>query len=85
MVFDKDLEGLQEKVKNVIDKAQNWYNVNGMKNNSSKSEILVISTKKTDRIKINVFENGEQKTVKSKRWAWWRKLVNLLLGDWNCG
>ena len=68
LVFDKDLEGLKEKVKNVIDLAQNWYNKNGMKNNSSKSEILVISTKKTDKLKINVIENGEQKTVKSKRW-----------------
>merc|ERR1711867_341529 len=68
LVFDKDLSKLKEKIENVINLAQNWYNKNGMKNNSSKSEILVISTKKTDKLKINVIENGEQKTVKSKRW-----------------
>ena len=40
------LENLKNKVENVIEVAQSWYSANGMKNNSSKSEILVISTKK---------------------------------------
>ena len=39
-----------------------------MKNNSSKSEILVISTKKTDKILNEVLENGVKKIVKSKNW-----------------
>ena len=68
LVYDKTLEGLKEKIESVINLAQNWYNKNGMKNNSSKSEILVVSTKKSDKIKINVLENGEQKIVKSKKW-----------------
>ena len=38
-----------------------------MKNNSSKSEILVISTKKSDNIKIDVLEEGILKVVKSKK------------------
>ena len=67
LVFDKDLDKLKEKVEKVLNVAQNWYNKNGMKNNSSKSEILIISTKKTDKIKINVLEEGKQKIVKSKR------------------
>ena len=46
LVFDKNLENLKNKVENVIKVAENWYSANGMKNNSSKSEILVISTKK---------------------------------------
>ena len=66
LVFDKDMHKLKDKVENVINIAQNWYNKNGMKNNSSKSEILVISKKKEDRIKINVLEEGKLKTVKSK-------------------
>jgi len=38
-----------------------------MKNNSSKSEILVISTKKkTDKIIIDVLENGEKKLLNLK-------------------
>merc|ERR1711867_143710 len=67
LVFDKDLSKLKEKIKNVINVAQNWYNKNGMKNNSSKSEILVVSTKKEDKIKIEVLENGVYKIVKSKK------------------
>ena len=46
LVFDDNLEGLKQKVIKVINVAQNWYERNGMKNNSSKSEILVVSTKK---------------------------------------
>ena len=46
LVFNKDLDKLKEKVEKVLNVAQNWYNKNGMKNNSSKSEILIISTKK---------------------------------------
>ena len=42
----KNKENLKNKVENVIKVAENWYSANGMKNNSSKSEILVISTKK---------------------------------------
>ena len=68
LVFDKNLENLKNKVENVIEVAQNWYNKNGMKNNSSKSEILVISTKKTDKILIEVLENNNKKIVKSKNW-----------------
>ena len=67
LVFDKDLNKLKEKVENVINVAQSWYNKNGMKNNSSKSEILVISTKKSDNIKIDVLEEGILKVVKSKK------------------
>ena len=66
LVFDKDLSKLKEKIENVINLAQNWYNKNGMKNNSSKSEILVISTNKTDKLRIDVLEEGIQKKVKSK-------------------
>ena len=61
LVFDKNMDKLKDKVEKVIKIAENWYNKNGMKNNSSKSEILVISTKKEDRIKIDVLEAGEQK------------------------
>ena len=68
LVYDKDIEKLKEKVENVLKSAQKWYEENGMKNNSSKSEILVISNKKTDKIILKVIENGEEKKVKSKKW-----------------
>ena len=68
LVYDNDLEKLKEKVENVIGDAQKWYENNGMKNNSSKSEILVVSTKKSDKIVIEVIEENKQKIVKSKKW-----------------
>ena len=68
LVFDKNLNNLKDKVENVIKVAQNWYSSNGMKNNSSTSEILVISTHKSDKIAIEVLENGITKIVKSKKW-----------------
>ena len=43
LVYDKDLDSLKNKVEIVIQTAQKWYAKNGMKNNSSKSEV---STKK---------------------------------------
>ena len=64
LVYDNDLEKLKEKVENVIGDAQKWYENNGMKNNSSKSEILVVSTKKSDKIVIEVIEENKQKIVK---------------------
>ena len=68
LVYDKTVDGLKEKIVTIINLAQPWYNKNGMKNNSSKSEILVVSTKKSDKLKINVLEDGKQKIVKSKKW-----------------
>ena len=68
LVYDKNLGNLKEKVENVLKIAQNWCTNNGMKNNSSKSEILVVSTKKTDKIAIEVKEKEETKIIKSKKW-----------------
>ena len=68
LVCDTDIEKLKEKVEMVIDSAQKWYEKNGMKNNSSKSEILVISNKKTDKIILKVIEDGKEKIVKSRQW-----------------
>merc|ERR1711972_241359 len=68
LVFDNDLVKLKQKVETVLQVAQTWYNKNGMKNNSSKSEILIVSTKKGDKIEVIVEEDGEKKMVKSKKW-----------------
>ena len=68
LVCDTDIEKLKEKVEMVIDSAQKWYEKNGMKNNSSKSEILVISNKKTDKIMLKVIEDGKEKIIKSRKW-----------------
>ena len=43
VVSAKNDDALVPKIENVINIAQNWYEKNGMKNNSSKSEVLVIS------------------------------------------
>ena len=73
LVFDKNLENLKEKVEKVLNIAQKWYNKNGMKNNSSKSEILVISTKKSGKIIIEVYEDGEK-----KNWSLHRSFIVLV-------
>ena len=89
LVFDNDLDKLKQKVETVLQVAQTWYNKNGMKNNSSKSEILIVSTKKGDKIAITVEEEGKEKTVKSKKWIkilgvyidqklTWAKQINIV-------
>ena len=62
-------EDLTPKIENVINLAQCWYEKNGMKNNSGKSEVLVIShrTKIPLEIKTKTFkDNNKSKITKSK-------------------
>ena len=57
-------EALIPKIENVINLAQNWYEKNGMKNNSSKSEVLVISHRK--KIPLEFKRNRMKDKNKSK-------------------
>ena len=62
-------EELTPKIENVINLAQCWYEKNGMKNNSGKSEVLVIShrTKIPLEIKTNTLKDkNKSKITKSK-------------------
>ena len=48
--------------------ASDWYNKNGLKNNSGKSEVLVLSHKNKGPFEINVIENGEHKIIKTEKY-----------------
>ena len=62
------MESLLPKIENVIKIASEWYIKNGLKNNSGKSEVLVLSHKKKGPFEINVIENGKQKIIKTQEY-----------------
>ena len=67
VVDAKNLTQLKRKIERVIKIAQNWYNNNSMKNNISKTEILVLNPgSKNNHIQINVIDEGEQIVIKSQ-------------------
>ena len=68
IVTAENVESLLPKIENIIKMASDWYNKNGLKNNSGKSEVLVLSQKKKGPFEINVIENGIQKTINTKEY-----------------
>ena len=59
---------LQHKIESVVEAAQNWYNSNFMKNNTTKTEIIVFNpTKEPCDIFLKTEENGKEKIIKPKR------------------
>ena len=68
VVEAQNLQQLKLKIGNVIRAAQDWYEKNSMKNNIGKTEILVMSKGNQDEeIVINVIDEGELVTIKSKK------------------
>ena len=68
IVTAENVESLLPKIENVIKIASEWYNKNGLKNNSGKSEVLVLSHKKKGPFEINVVENGKHKIIKTNEY-----------------
>ena len=67
VVNAKNIAQLKRRIEHVIKIAQTWYNNNGMKNNISKTEILVLNPgRKNNHIQINVIDEGEQIVLKSQ-------------------
>ena len=59
---------LQQKIEAVVEAAQKWYNGNFMKNNTTKTEIIVFNpTKDPCDITLKTEENGKEKLIKPKR------------------
>ena len=68
LVEAKNSDELQQKIEAVVDAAQNWYNNNFMKNNTSKTEIIVFNpTKDPCNISLKTEENGKEKIITPKR------------------
>ena len=56
---------LIKKIEEIIDTAQKWYTTNSMKNNTGKSEILIINSKNIGKLKkINIKVKEGKKTIK---------------------
>ena len=68
VVDAKTLTQLKTKIEKVISIAQNWYESNSMKNNITKTEILVISPgrEKRNHLKIKVIDEGKTYNIDTK-------------------
>ena len=68
IVTAENIQSLKNKIEDVIDLAQRWYTKNGLKNNSDKSKVLVISNKKKKipKFNIKIKINGNLKFIKPK-------------------
>ena len=64
----ENIQSLKNKIEDVIDLAQKWYTKNGLKNNSDKSKVLVISNKKKKipKFSIKIKINGQTQFIKPK-------------------
>ena len=75
------VESLLPKIENVTKVTSDWYYKNGLKKNSGKSKVLLLSHKNKGLFSMNVIENGEHKinariycnfkyNKLTKNWAW---------------
>ena len=75
----KTLPQLKEKIEKAILLAQKWYTQNYMKNNISKTEILVINNSlKNEYLKINVTDEGKRISIESKAFI---KVLGILIDN----
>ena len=76
----KSLHQLETRIAEIIKIAQTWYSHNSMKNNITKTEVLVINTKKApvNNMKIQVIDTGKPKTLKPKQHI---KILGVYLDD----
>ena len=67
IVHANNTKQIIKKIEKTIKTAQAWYSKNSMKNNTGKTEILLINTKTNNRnLKINIIDNGKHKSLKPK-------------------
>ena len=59
----KNLNQLKAKIEEIITIAQQWYTQNSMKNNISKTEILIINTRKIDMKKVEKLKMKENRSL----------------------
>ena len=67
LVKSKNKSDLEMKLKTAISTAQSWYTKNSMLNNTGKTELIIFHPKdKNDEISIEIMDEGEKITLKSK-------------------
>ena len=75
----RTLPQLKKKIENAIVLAQKWYQQNSMKNNISKTEILVVNrSQKNEFLKIDVVDEGKQISIESKTYI---KVLGVLIDN----
>ena len=75
----RTLPQLKKKIENAIVLAQKWYQRNSMKNNISKTEILVVNrSQKNEFLKIDVVDEGKQISIESKTYI---KVLGVLIDN----
>ena len=69
LVDANSIQELKMKIENVINIAQSWYEKNSMKNNSGKTEILILNIGrwKKEKIKIKVIQDKKPVTIKPQQ------------------
>ena len=66
--MQKQESKLKKQIEDLINSAQNWYTENSLLNNASKTEVMVISKKKTkENFFIQIKENGKKKFLKLQK------------------
>ena len=69
IVTAENARSLKSKIEEVIDLAQKWYTKNGLKNNSDKSKVLIVSNKKKNipKFDIKITLNDKIQFIKPKK------------------
>ena len=68
LVSAKTTKQIKKSLEKLICSAQSWYTQNSLLNNASKTEVMVISRKKqTEKLYINVTEEGKKKILNAKK------------------
>ena len=84
LVSAKSVKQIKKLLENLISSAQTWYSANSLLNNASKTEIMVISKRKqTEKLFINVTEEGKRKNLNAKKSI---KVLGIYIDDelnWN--
>ena len=73
------IKELIHKIEEVIQQAQKWYELNSMKNNIGKTEVLIINNGKMEnKIKIKVTDEGKSIGIVPKKWI---KVLGVYLDE----
>lgn len=65
LVSAKNSKQIQMRIENLINAAQMWYTENSLLNNAGKTEVMLLSTRKTQEIfEVKVTEEGKEKKLK---------------------
>ena len=79
LVSSKSAKQIKDRIENVINSAQEWYARNSFLNNTSKTETMLISTRRSKaNFQINIKEDGVRKQLKLQTSV---KILGVYLDD----